>query len=60
MLDAKKMKVAELRNALSARGMDAKGLKSELVVRLQERLDEKEYMITKTAGVVLRHDLDHK
>lgn len=36
----KNMKVVELREALMARGLSAKGLKQELVLRLEEALDD--------------------
>merc|ERR1712129_444611 len=42
-LDLKKMKVDELRHELMARDLDTRGLKSRLIVRLQDALDcEKE------------------
>ena len=34
-MDAKKMKVGELKEALAARGLDTSGLKAELVHRLE-------------------------
>lgn len=37
------MKVTELRNALKQRGLPTDGLKSQLVMRLQARLDEEEF-----------------
>jgi len=41
--DVKKMKVAELRAALEKRGLPTDGLKSDLINRLQARLDEEEF-----------------
>ena len=38
-LDVKSMKVNELREELTARGLDSKGLKSKLQERLQEALE---------------------
>lgn len=42
-LDIKRMKVSELREALSKRGLSTDGLKADLVNRLQARLDEEEF-----------------
>ena len=39
-LDVKSMKVNELRSELEARGLNTKGLKSQLAARLQEALDK--------------------
>jgi len=41
--DIKKWKVAELRDALEKRGLQTDGLKSDLINRLQARLDEEEF-----------------
>ena len=41
-LDPKSMKVIELRNELEARGLNSKGVKSQLVVRLQKALKQEE------------------
>lgn len=38
-LDPSKLKVVELRQELSARGLDTKGVKAVLVARLQEALN---------------------
>lgn len=43
--DIKKMKVTDLRDALSTRGLSTEGLKADLVNRLQARLDEEEFGI---------------
>lgn len=48
-LDVKSMKVAELRSELVARGLNSKGLKSQLVVRLQQDVEkEKEKELVKS------------
>ncbi len=39
-LDVKKMKVDELRNELQARGLDTKGLKPQLTVRLNKAIQK--------------------
>lgn len=39
-LDVKKMKVDELRNELEARGLDTKGLKAQLSVRLTKAIQK--------------------
>ena len=39
-IDPKKLKVAELREELKARGLDAKGNKAQLVKRLEEAIAE--------------------
>ena len=41
-LDPKSMKVIELRSELQSRGLDTKGVKTQLAVRLQKALDEEE------------------
>lgn len=38
-IDPAKLKVVELRQELSARGLDTKGVKAVLVARLQEALE---------------------
>merc|ERR1711981_1443006 len=42
LLDIKAMKVNELRTELDARGMNSKGLKAQLVSRLQEAVEKEE------------------
>merc|ERR1719394_372826 len=42
LLDIKSMKVNELRTELDARGMNSKGLKAQLVSRLQEAVEKEE------------------
>eukprot|EP00956_Cyclotella_meneghiniana_P012815 scaffold18244_cov70-Cyclotella_meneghiniana.AAC.3 len=41
--DPKKMKVSDLRDALSQRGLSTEGKKADLINRLQARLDEEEF-----------------
>lgn len=48
-MDVPKMKVAELRDALSARGLPTDGLKADLANRLQARLDEEEFGMDEVA-----------
>jgi len=43
--DIKKMKVSDLQHALAKRGLSTEGLKSDLINRLQTRLDEEEFGI---------------
>ena len=40
VMDVKKLKVTELRDALKARGLDHKGVKADLVKRLEQALQE--------------------
>ena len=42
LLDIKGMKVNELRIELDSRGLNSKGLKAQLITRLQEALDKEE------------------
>lgn len=44
-LDLKKMKVDELRNELGARGLDTKGLKPQLIVRLKEAIESEKVIL---------------
>ena len=43
-MEVKKMKVDELRTELMARDMDTRGLKSKLIIRLQDALDAEKVM----------------
>lgn len=47
LLDIKTMKVNELRTELDARGLNSKGLKAQLVARLQETVEKEEAEINK-------------
>lgn len=42
IIDAKKLKVLELREALKARGLEHKGVKADLVKRLEKALLEEQ------------------
>jgi hypothetical protein len=44
-LDLKKLRVDELRQELSARNLDTKGLKPQLLARLKEALDKEQVIL---------------
>jgi SAP domain-containing ribonucleoprotein len=46
VLEPKKMKVGEMREALQARGLDTSGLKNDLIHRLEMALDEEEFGVS--------------
>jgi len=52
MVDAKSLKVGELREELAKRGKPTDGLKADLITRLQEALDEEEFGLASTDAPV--------
>ena len=57
-LDPKSMKVIELRSELQSRGLDTKGVKTQLAVRLQKALDEEEAKETEVSDFNFVTNLD--